>query len=1353
MVFDVCPNVNLKEWKLMVTHLGSEREAYRAYIAHNHTIPFVLSLSDFKRVIGLTSGRYSVEQQKRINMRLRYFNQKYGTSHFIKYTPYGTGELSTAEVRFNYLPVNKKAQEDRDRRKRMQGYIDLVDAESVESVSRPKTERDLYMLDRESDLGQFTDEGDFIAPSYFGDSEVRYGPKFQELILSKKQDIKILYQNLERQKEKRKDINDPVKRLNILKTINKIENKIEDVKKQIVKLENLNRLDQIEEYALEDMDTLSRIFGKDKPTSEDLQVAERLIKIWQRAGDFSGNNPHIFYSEAEINAKDDSGLREITQKFEGWRKKADDYHRLLVKRQEKIMDENLIETFGNNIEIDYRKPWKDVNGLLENVLDISEVDNAVLQAIHQWVSAANIAANDELEEIYKKIDELIKKADLKDFEIFAQTFSNTDKRKTGDLVFRFSQTYFDWERKINADRDNKLEKAEGLGKKAVAIIIRANREYIRELRENTVVFDPRILFYNKELYDSPEPTQKQKDDHIKMLKSHLGEKGFNEYYKYHERKIEEFKNDREAFISNLKDRHGENLAIIENELASYEMRNSPYYFAEVMEKGYDAVTYKGQHAYPSNRYLRVIPKRINNNKDTGFYDAKFDQIEANENLLELYNYMFDLLKTLKSYLPTEKINFMHINSLPFLKKKMYETIQNGGVKAGFSLMKDDLKESVRTDDLATVTDDPNKKEIQIHHVQNIQPRIDAEIQIRTVEYMTTHNNKPKEDIIAEWRKEITDRIVSEEKSFELDRILKAFASTAVTYKHRSLIEDNIRIARNIIQRAAKAKTNAANDPQIDRFGKPHTDEEGLKKMQSMLENFLDVAYWGYPSNKPEGQSKNGKILTESEKRMKKMLEEGKANAKKLLDQKVITEVEYAGQIEVFDDQLNSLGGIRTASKYGDMLLKYIQMKGMGWNIVAGFSNLGFGFISNLIEASDGRNFSQKSFFRALGLTLNSVGRNFTFNSWDGLDHNGKKIRVLMDKFDTLKESKNEVYKPSKSSLFRKIGDKLEWANPYSIQSRTEYFNQAPILIAMLMDTKVKMKTADGEKTISMWDAYNVDGSLKEGVILSDEDRIKTKIRIDKVIKFTHGNYDPNSPIKIKRIFIGRALSQFRTWAYEGFSERFRGDIRDYQLMNLKTGENFIDRRGRYRSLLRYMKKNDKMMYLEGIFGLTYQMLRKLTGFKTQFDESVDEKFDTTDAANMRKNMTEIVFYSMITVLALLLKGAYDDEDDKEKKAVITFLINQLLRLNTDIMFYTNPMEFEKLTRNAIPAFAVVVDASKVLQDAWTLITGGEDILQSGPNKGESRFLRDLSKIIPGPAQGQKIKSITGTLYNKNFIPK
>lgn len=1345
-----CPNTNLPEWKLIVNQLGSEREAYRAYMAHGNTIPFAVSLSDYKRAMGLTSGKYSVSQQIQINKRVRLFNQKYGTSHFVKYTPYGTGELSTAEVKFNYLPVSKTAQAERDRRRKMIRYVGIEDAESFESISEPvQRERPtVYGADKESDLGYFNDEGDFLPPSNFPDTATgrKLGPKFQVVSNSKKQDLKILNQELQRFKRRKKESTDVDKRITYSNTIRKIEENIEKVKAEILKIENLKRLDDITEYAEEDMKTLERIFAKTNPSSSDLQAAARIIKIWQNAADFSGEQPHIFYDPDEVYDKDD-GLKSVTDKFIEWGRRADSYNSKLIHHQQRLIEESVQDTFGKDVKIDYNKPWKDVNGLLANVLDISEVDNVILQATHTWVRNANHAAFLELTDINKKIEELVKKSGLKNFDKFAQRFSNDDDRKTGDLVFRWSQTFFDWEREISSRRKNIIDNPLiPIDKK-----VDANRTYVEALRDKTIVFDARLLFYDPELYDykDTKPTQKQIDDHIKMLKSNLGELGYQYYYDYHKRKVEEFKLERAAFISSVEGQFGEDMATIANEIAHYEMKNSPYYFAEVMEKGYNNVRKNGQYSSPSNRYLVPIPKRYINGKDSNFYDKNFESIESNKDELELYNYIFDLLQTLKNYLPNERVSFMHLNSLPFLQKKLYETISEGGVKAGFTSIKDSLVEAVRTDDLSTVSDDPNKKNIQIQHLQSIQPRVRMYVESKILEYKTENNDDPSADLVTEWTREITDRIVSEEKSFDLERVMKAFAATAVTYKHRSLIEDQIRNATSIIERATQIKQNAAGKPVFDKYGNQYATK-GLKNLKEMYENFLDIAYWGYPSNNPEGQLEHTRVLTSTEKKTKEVIEQSIANAEKLHNEHIINDGEFAGRMHVYNDQLAALGGVRTMSKYGDLLLHYIQMKGMGWNAIAGFANVGFGLISNMVEASDGRNFSQKSFWKALGLTLNSVGRNLTFNTWDGLNGNGKKIRSLMNYFDTLKESKYEIYKPGRMSLFRRVGDKLEWANPYSIQSRTEYLNQAPIMISILMDTKIKVKQGEEEKEMSLWDAFTPEGTLKEGIQVNEKLLFETKGIIDKVIKFTHGNYDPNSPIMFKRKFIGRALSQFRIWAFEGFSERFRGNIRDRQLKNIQTGENFVDRRGRYGAYVKYFQKHNKLFGLEATFMLTYKLLGKLVGIKTNFDAEIDEKFDATDAANLRKNLTELVIYGMLFSMMLLLKSDIDDDDDKNKKerAAYFFMINQIGRLNTDIAFYTSPIAFERLTRNAIPAFSIVVDLQKLLVDSRNLILGGEDILQSGPNKGRSKTYRDIRRVVPGPAQLEKLRSFSGQIYNK-----
>ena len=118
-----CPNKNTKEWKMLVQHLNSEFEAHRVFIAHGDTLPTVIGMTDLKRRIGLTKKDYSVEQQMGINRKVRRWNEINGTSHFVQYMRLGESERFMGVLKFNYLPVNKEAQADRDRRRKKANRI------------------------------------------------------------------------------------------------------------------------------------------------------------------------------------------------------------------------------------------------------------------------------------------------------------------------------------------------------------------------------------------------------------------------------------------------------------------------------------------------------------------------------------------------------------------------------------------------------------------------------------------------------------------------------------------------------------------------------------------------------------------------------------------------------------------------------------------------------------------------------------------------------------------------------------------------------------------------------------------------------------------------------------------------------------------------------------------------------------------------------------------------------------------------------------------------------------------------------------------------------------------------------
>jgi len=1334
-----CPNKNTKEWEMLVEHLNSEFEAHRVFIAHGDTLPTIISMSNLKKRIGLTKKDYSVEQQIGINRKVRRWNEINGTSHFVQYVRLGESERFTGVLKLNYLPVNKEAQADRDRRRKMEGYTKLQDIKDFETTFTPS--------ESEQQAGQFVD-GDFLPPSYFPAAEKRrMGPKFQPYIEVKEAELTRLQAkraNITRMKKASKIASE--KRLLTRKLID-VDEQIDNLKEEIKVLGNRSQLDQIGAYAEEDMKTLEAIFSK-PPNGDDIEVAKRLINIWQRAGDFSGREPHVFYDPDEFTDRDDA-LEEVTRNFLEWKRRADIYAVKLIKFQEDFLKEEIggIKDFGGVEDIDFDKPIPDVSFLVKNLLDVSEVDHVIFQAIARWVKDANFAAKEDLRESHAELDKLIKATGLKDFSIFQQTASNTDPRLTGDMVNKYSQSYFDWRYKTSRARENVLQRAAKIedDSKRTRMIAEANKKYVEDMQENTELFDPRILFWDEALTTAPAPTDTQKADLEEKLRRLLGDTEYEKQYKLAEENIELFKEDLEGFTDHIIGQsegkpEGYKLDIIQ----SWINQRSPYVFGDLMEKGYDAVKDEGMFAGASTQYVQTVPK-----EELGYYDDKFKQIEGSPDLLNLYNFMDNMLQEMKSYLPSEQVQFMRTNSIPTIRKKTLDAMTGKDSVNGFSrTLRDRLQESVLATDLSEEGTEEEQKDLQLQMLTNNNQRINNYVELQDTEYRAANEGEaPSIEQRSEWRKDIMD-VIAREKTFDLGRVMKAFSAMAVTYKHKSAVEDNMRTARDIIERSVEARENFAGDPKKDK-SKNFLSKKGLRSMTDMMDDFLDVAYWGYTANIPEARLSKKKVLTKTEKELLTTLEKSQEELDQLLADENITQSEYDNRSKVVKEQMEVLGGVRMASKYGDILLKYIQYKGMGWNVYAAFSNMGFGLISNIIEGSDGRNYSMKSYRIGQSMVFNSVLKNSTFNLVE--TGSAKKIRSLMNRLDVLKESRNELYKTTEEKLFAKVGEKLEWANPFSPQSRSEYFNQAPVMIAMMMDTYVT--TEKGEK-ISAWDLFDNEGNFKEdmAVYMSPASLSELKGRIDKVVKMNHGNYDPDTPIGAKRKFIGRAASQFRTWAFQGFAERFREEFKDRNLTNQITGEDYLTRKGRYRSYLAYYQQFDNHGAIRLPLDTVVQLLRKLVGRSTTFESMVGDEFTEVDAANMRKNLTEIVLALILVSLALALKAGLEDDDDdsKARKMAMNLLINQIGRLATDITFYTNPMEFERLSRNALPIFSLVIDGEKAVASAGKLIFRGseEDILQSGPDKGKSRAFRDVQKIIPGPVQIKKIQSAADQVYKK-----
>lgn len=1325
-----CPNKNSKEWKMLVKQVGEDL-AHRAFAFNNFTMPDVKPISEIKKAIGFKSN---LENTVGLKTRLRKYNQANNTSHsFIATRAYGN--TFNIEMRYNYLPVNKANQEARDLRRQ-----EPVAVENLNPILEQSRQLDLF---NSSD----------ILPSAYAEVESA------EKVRTRKLQVELI-----KQKDALKRTNDKESRKDIIGNIVELKQMIDEAEGRIIRSQGIDAFEDVLIFADSQLQEISKLLSNPAISADDALYADRIINLWLRAGDFSTEpTEHIILDEYEF---DTPAIRE---EFRLRAAKAEDLKRRLTAiSSDHITNFTQKYTSSTLNKDEIFKAIVDANYASSMFLNLSRLNDPLMTAAFTAVEEANILAQQEANDIWKTLDDLGSKFLKKsggNYNILKQL--TDDGLETGRLVHRFSDEYFKTRNTLVNQAFNRRDK-KGKTKRDAALV----KRFFDWTRENTIMFDPRMLFVDSLPADSIIPSEflysrvtfseADKAKHTEDLKKQLGEKGYKLFLERAQKKIDRFQQERDAVYEKIQVNPHWSQEEKNAEFNNWLRENSPYWALDMQEN--PSMRMKSDNSFYAvhglRNYVIQVPRKFVNGQETKWYDKNYEKIEADEDLLAYHNYLLDTLKSLSYVLPPNKQAMMNVGVIPTLEKTLVDLFSEKGMMVGVKPLWDKFKQLQTTTDFATTINsdiDPLTgdiaKNVQLSFIEDTDSRVQELVREMAIE----HRQRTGQPDTAEDRKkfkQIAQDQLSKEKSWDLTKILKAYSLNVLAYKHKTNIEPQIKLIDKAIRERKEIQTNRAGQAQYKMVnGKPvPVTQDGLKNTNNAWEFFMND-YYNLGTRKVEGVTKT-KLYTDAEQKRKAKLEE------------LLAKEEDETERAFLQAQIDALGGYRTASGLVDTALKFNTLKGLGWNITSAFSNIGFGAISNWIEAADGRLVTMANMRKAYMLTMNSIGRNLSadilFNDPNGT---ATKIRSIMDGWDLLKTSANELYDNSqKSSL-----SKLKRFGPYTLQERSEYLNQAPIMIAVLMD--MKAKDPDGNE-VSLWDAMGADGKIKDGFTTEMEiPKVIQKIR--RISEMTHGDYNNN--LRVKSTAIGRALSQFRTWMFEGFAGRFEGEKPDYML-SYGTDEIYI-RKGRYRSYtagqLTTAGAAIGTMMLPGIgtvigagigavagklgglqteysamedtlFSLK-QLARKLMFMKTDYGT----KFSKVDAANMRKNMMELHIMLGLMGVALLLKAGMDDEDE-DKSMAANFLLNQTVRLRTDIGFYTNPLEFEKLTKTAVPMAALVEDVAQVVKDTRKFFNdeNDDDVFESGPFKGDSKMLVHAGELIPGPAQAIKLYRTGSTIFDK-----
>lgn len=499
-----------------------------------------------------------------------------------------------------------------------------------------------------------------------------------------------------------------------------------------------------------------------------------------------------------------------------------------------------------------------------------------------------------------------------------------------------------------------------------------------------------------------------------------------------------------------------------------------------------------------------------------------------------------------------------------------------------------------------------------------------------------------------------------------------------------------------------------------------------------------------------------KIYTSAEKvELAKLTKSLNDINKRLTDNEVnynngnLTEEEYSSIKKILSDnkdnllnQISKLGKYQYWSGRFLLFLKVAHLKGLGWNMFSPFTNMTYGTVANYTEAADGRWIDPKSLSRGYSKVLNSFVSGITLGTVDTIE--AKKIRNLMYKFRVLSDATDPIGKRGKT----KFNGILKYATPYAGTEMTEYINQGAPFIGMMHMDKYKVKDLNGKEHL-YYKAFDENGNWKEAEFGKEDKKFREEfnMKVHEFIDMTHGDY--REPHKISETAIKQAFKMYRTWMFEGILNKF-GTEKPSPL----TGEIV---KGRYITLfdvVRGYTNKETGVHYSGVDNLLFtlkQIMKKLA-FGAFGKTSFDDRLSEVDAANMRKNVNELIILSSILMIIMLLKGIVsDDDDDKSQQdwLVMNYLINSGLRLQSDMLFYTSPREFIKLNKNIMPATTVITDTGEWIRAIGKFIAGNDEI-RTGIYAGDSRLARETMQMFPFTTQFPRIKGVVSQVQNQGY---
>ena len=245
-----------------------------------------------------------------------------------------------------------------------------------------------------------------------------------------------------------------------------------------------------------------------------------------------------------------------------------------------------------------------------------------------------------------------------------------------------------------------------------------------------------------------------------------------------------------------------------------------------------------------------------------------------------------------------------------------------------------------------------------------------------------------------------------------------------------------------------------------------------------------------------------------------------------------------------------LGKNLAGSALMDGFLNVVRFAFLNYNIKAAANNVVIGQIANRMTAASGAYFPPE-YLDELGMAQMLYTDFMRANPVAKLrrklvPERGMMGLVLSEDYNMLQDNSNELQKSALKSQFKG----LRRFTGFYLQKKGEYYNQVPLMMAVLKDTPIYVRDEDGQivkesnvlDELEMYfdtdarkwkkklkDEFRSDENIESWENGNSNEFATFKARINDVISDTHGDYDPLKGMAIKTTAVGQPAMVFKTF--------------------------------------------------------------------------------------------------------------------------------------------------------------------------------------------------------------------------------